>query len=137
MVTDKYEKILKRFEMRYPHFYNKAIDWWATGKISIAIKLSDGTVLDYNDHDNTIRCITTNNEVDEETRTQAFGCNLQKFVDHCGMSKGEIAEQLGITKAMFSRYLHGKTMPSALKAVRLAEIMKCRVEEFFDENYME
>ena len=137
MVTDKYERMLKRFELRYPHFYNKAIDWWASGRISIAIKLSDGSILDYNDMDNTIRWVRSNDCSDDESRRRAFGCNLQKFVMHSDMSKGEIAEKLGITKAMFSRYLHGKTMPSFDKGMQLAKLMKCSAEELFDENYME
>ena len=137
MVTDKYEKMLKRFELRYPHFYNKAVDWWASGRISIAIKLNDGMILDYNDMDNTIRWVKVDEESTDESRKAAFGCNLQKFVTHCGMSKGDIAEKLGITNTMLSRYLHGKTMPSLDKGVQIANLMKCRVEELFDENYIE
>lgn len=137
MVTDKYEKMLKRFELRYPHFYIKAVDWWASGRISIAVKLSDGSILDYNDVDNTLRWVETIDDSSDEAKRKAFGCNLQKFVTHCGMSKGEIAEKLGITKAMFSRYLHGKTMPSFDKGREIARLMKCSMEEFFDENYMD
>lgn len=137
MVEDKYSKMLKRFELRYPHFYNKVLDWWASGRVSIAIKLTDGTILDYNDVENTIRWIEVGDNATDETRCAAFGCNLQKFITHCGMSKGDIADKLGITKAMLSRYIHGKTMPSALKALQLAKLLGCSVEEFFDENYME
>lgn len=137
MVRDKYEKMLKHFELRYPHFYKEAVDWWASGKISIAVKLKDGTVLDYNDVENTIRLVDISDESTEETRRKAFGCNLQKFVTHCGMTKGEIAEKLGISNTMLSRYLHGKTMPSFDKGLQIARLMKCSMEEFFDENYMD
>ena len=137
MVTDKYEKMLKRFELHYPHFYSEAVDWWASGRISIAIKLSDGTILDYNDVDNTIRWVKYDDNSDEESRRNAFGCNLQKYVMYCGMSKGDVAEKLGISKTMLSRYLHGKTMPSLDKGLQIANLMKCTVEELFDETYME
>lgn len=137
MVTDKYEKMLKRFELRHPHFYDRAVDWWASGRISIGIRLSDGDILDYNDMDNTVRWVKVGEAVTDESRRASFGANLQKFVTHCGMSKGEIAENLGITKAMLSRYLHGKTMPSLDKGVQIANLMRCSVEELFDENYID
>lgn len=137
MVEDKYAKMLKRFELRYPHFYTTAIDWWASGRISIAVKLSDGSVLDYNDVDNTIRWVEYDENMTDENRRASFGCNLQKLVTHCGMSKGDIAEKLGISKTMLSRYLHGKTMPSLDKGLQIANLMKCSVEELFDENFME
>lgn len=136
MVLDKYEKLLKNFEYRYPYYYEDAIDWWASGRISIAIQLRDGTILDYNDAENTIRLVKCGEDADDESKRMAFGCNLQKFIIHSGMSKSEIAEKLGITQTMLSRYIHGKTMPSVDKAYQIAKLMGYSVEEFFDENYM-
>ena len=137
MVIDKYEQILKRFELRHPHFYEQAIDWWASGRLTIAFKLNDGSIIDYNDLEDTIRWVNVNDNADEETRRKAFGHNLQKFITVCGMSKGEIAERLGITNTMLSRYIHGKTMPSFDKGRQIAILMGCSMEELFDDNYTE
>ena len=136
MIANKYEKMIKRFESRYPHFYDKAVDWWASGRVSIAIKLDDESVLDYNDFDNTIRWVRVGEDADDEAIRSAFGCNLQKFINNCGMSKEEIAEKLGISRVMLSRYMHGKTMPSIDKGYQIAKLMKCSVEELFDDNYV-
>ena len=136
MVVDKYEKMLKNFEYRYPYFYKDAVDWWASGRISIAIQLRDESILDYNDAENTIRWVKCKEESDDESKRMAFGCNLQKFILYSGMNKTEIAEKLGITQAMLSRYLHGKAIPSVEKAYQLAKLLGYSVEEFFDENYM-
>lgn len=137
MVRDKYEQILNRFERNHPYFYDQAIDWWASGRVSIALKLKDGSVIDYNDLENTIRWVTVNDDLDEEAIRKAFGNNLRKFIATLGMSKGEIAERLGITSAMLSRYIHGKAMPSFDKGRQIAILVGCTMEELFDENYIE
>jgi DNA-binding XRE family transcriptional regulator len=136
MIRDKYERILMNFERRHPHLYNQAVEWWGSGRISIFVELNDGTVIDYNDIDNTIRWVTVGGDIDDETKCKAFGHNLQKFVMVSGMSKGEIAEKLGITNAMLSRYLHGKSMPSFDKGRQIANLMGCMMEELFDESYL-
>ena len=138
MVRDKYEQILDRFESRYPYFYEQAIDWWSSGRVSIGVRLSDNTVIDYDDINNTIRYVNLNeDDVDDEARRRAFGCNLHKFIITSGMTKGEVAERLGITNAMLSRYLYGKAMPSFDKGRQIAKLMGCAMEELFDETYVE
>lgn len=138
MVKDKYQKILEQFEQYYPSLYEQTVDWWASGRIFITVRLSDGDMFEYNPMDNSIRRIhATNYEGDEESRRKEFGSNLEKMLSLSGMSKGEIAEKLGITNAMLSRYLRGTSMPSADKACQIANIVGCRVEEFFDNTYME
>lgn len=137
MVKDKYEQILTRFERNHPYIYDQAVDWWASGRVSIALKLEDGTVVDYNDLENTVRWVTINENFDEESKRRAFGHNLQKFIILRGLSKSDIAENLGITNAMLSRYIHGKAMPSFDKGRDIAILMGCSMEELFDETYME
>ena len=139
MITrNKYDSVLNQFEINYPHFFERAVDWWATGKSSIAIKLDNGEIIDYDRIKNTIIWIRTDNpEVDEETRRKAFGRNLEKRIPLTGMSKGDISEKLGITNAMLSRYLRGNSIPSVDKAYQLARIIGCRVDELFDDNYIE
>lgn len=137
MITDKYEKILRRFKLYYPDYYNNAIDWWGSGRSSIGVKLMNSEMIEYDDMDNTIRWIKIGADADPEYRKRAFGYNLQKIIPSCGMSNNEIAEKLGITNAMLSRYLHGKTMPSFDKAFQLSRIIGCTMEELMDDSYLE
>ena len=138
MIKDKYEKLLSQFEICYPDFYRQAIDWWASGRMSIGVKLSNGDILDYDSVENTIRWVRTlNDEMDEDRRRLAFSRNLQKMIPFTGLSKGELAERLGITNAMLSRYLKGTNVPSVDKAYQIARFVGCTVDELFDETYME
>lgn len=137
VIKDKYEKILEQFELYYPNFYSQAVDWWASGRMSIGIKLRNGEVLDYDHMENSIRWIRYDNRLDdEEFRRKTFSHNLQKMIPFTGMSKGEIAERLGITNAMLSRYITGKSIPSVDKAYQLARLLGCTTDELFDDNYM-
>lgn len=135
MIRDKYEKVLKQFELYYPTVYNQAVDWWASGRMSISVKLNDGNIFEYNYVENTIRRIRNDSDIDETSMTKSFGKNLQKQIPFSGMSHGQLAEKLGITNAMLSRYIHGNSAPSAVKAFRIAKALGCTVDELFDGTY--
>ena len=138
MIKDKYARILEQFERYYPNFYNQAVDWWASGRASIGVKLRNGERLDYNHLDNSVRWVHYNDrDIDDETRRKTFGHNLEKMIPFTGLSKGEIAERLGITNAMLSRYLKGTSMPSVDKAHQIAMLIGCSTDELFDDTYAE
>lgn len=137
MVRDKYEQILNQFQLYYPSLYTQTIDWWATGPMSITVKLKDKSRFEYNYMDNTIRAIKTEATSNDDVIAKSFGYNLQKFIPLSGKTQNEIAQTLGITNAMLSRYVHGTSMPSAGKAFRLAKILGCSVDELFDNTYEE
>lgn len=136
MREDKYEKILDQFKQYYPYLYEQAVDWWASGRMFISVLLEDRTAYEFNPMDNSIRRIrVSNDDLDEEKLRKEFGANLEKLIPLSGMSKGELATKLGITNAMLSRYLRGTSMPSADRALQIANIIGCRVEELFDSTY--
>lgn len=138
IVINKYEGVLIQFKRSYPEFFEHAVDWWASGRMSVSVKMDNGEILNYDRLTDSISWIRTGDEeVDEEIRRKAFGRNLEKRIVFTGLSKGDIAEKLGITNAMLSRYLRGKSLPSVDKAYQLAQLVGCRVDELFDDNYIE
>lgn len=134
MLQNKYETVLRKFEMYYPRYYAQAVDWWGSGRMSIMVRLEDGTVYDYDPMDNSIRLIS-NYSSNENSMRKAFGINLQKMIPFSGLTKGELAEQAGITSAMLSRYIKGTSTPNVVIARRLANILGCSVDELFDNTY--
>lgn len=138
MLTDKYGKILKQFELHYPELYSQAENWWASGRMSITVKLQDGSMFEYDWLDNSIRHVRTKNgSHDDEVLRKEFSANLEKMIPYSGLTKSELAKKLGITNAMLSRYLRGTSMPSVDKAYKIARAIGCRVDELFDDTYME
>ena len=52
------------------------------------------------------------------------------------MSLNELSEKVGVSNVMMSRYIQGKSVPSAIVANRIARALGCRLNELFDETYM-
>lgn len=138
MLKDKYQKILEQFEIYYPSLYEQTVDWWASGRMFISVKIRDGNMFEFNPMDNSIRRIRTKEYIEDETvRRKAFGSNLEKMVPLSGLTKSELAEKLGITNAMMSRYIRGTSMPSVDKAFQIANAIGCKIEELFDGTYID
>lgn len=134
MVRNKYDEIIKKFEMGYSHFFNKTVDWWPSGKFGITAKLNDGGLMEYNYLDNTIRFVDNDKSPeDSEWLKKEIGRNISKFMDGSGMSQGEIAEKCGITPAMLSRYIHGTSMPGVDKLYVIARVLGCRLSDLTGE----
>lgn len=136
MIRDKYERTLKQFENYYPSLYQRTVDWWANGRISIAVKLDDGTIYDYDPVDDSLRRTCDKPFADDDILRKAFGSNLQKMIPFSGLSKGELAEKAGITNAMLSRYIRGNSTPSVVIASKIANALNCSLDELFDHTYM-
>lgn len=136
MIRDKYERILKQFEMYYPRYYERAVDWWGSGRMSIMVKLDDGDIYDYDPMDDSIRLVANHECVDnEDVIRKSFGTNLQKMIPFTGLSKGELAEKIGVTNAMLSRYIRGNSAPNIIVARRLASVLGCTLDEMFDKTH--
>jgi transcriptional regulator with XRE-family HTH domain len=66
-----------------------------------------------------------------------IGHNLQKIISSRCISQAVIAERVGITPAMLSRYIHGTSMPGIDKLYSLASVLGCRVVDILGEAYGE
>lgn len=138
LVRDKYEQILQDYEMCHPYFYEQTVDWWASGKMTIAVELKNGNLYEFDNLDKTLRCLRSKNcNVDEDILNREFGANVRKNIPLTGKTQKELCEEIGITNAMLSRYIHGNSAPSAAKAYKIAKAIGCTMDELFDETYMD
>ena len=138
MIKDKYEKTLKQFEMYYPTLWERAIDWRPSGGMSVAVKLKDGAVYDYDPMDNSIRqvAVGTEYEDNDELVRKEFGANLQKMIPYTGLSKMEFAEKIGISNVMLCKYIRGNSSPSVVIARKIAKTLGCTIDELFNDGSM-
>ena len=58
-----------------------------------------------------------------------FGSKLQAAIRASGYSQSEVAEKLGITEAMLSRYIHGISIPSTYRTCQLADVVGCDIRD--------
>lgn len=136
MIKEKFDKMLERFEYYYPYWYKDLVDWWPSGRTSITVKLEDGTLLDFNSFDDSVKNIQPNNYAkDVETLRKDIGYNIKKIIQTRGIAQSDIAKMCGITEAMLSRYIHGTSLPSIDKVHTLASVLGCRVIDILGESY--
>ena len=64
-----------------------------------------------------------------------FGCNLQRVLHRKGISQGTLANKLGSTEAMISRYIHGSAVPSVYKVSQMVDIIGCDISDLIKTNY--
>ena len=64
-----------------------------------------------------------------------FGTNLQRILHRKGISQGVLANELGTTEAMISRYVHGVAVPSVYKVCQMADIIGCDISELIKIDY--
>lgn len=139
MVKDKYTNTINQFELYYPSLAARTVDWWASGRISIIVKLEDDSMYDYDPMDNSIRQIyncDVDEHADEEFVRKGFGNNLQKMLPFSGMNKSDLAAKVGISTVMLSKYIHGKGTPSVIVARKIAKALGCTVDDLFDDTYI-
>lgn len=135
-MTDKYERTLKQFKLYYPSFYERTIDWWASGRMAITVKLDDGTLFEYDPIDESLRQIADDQSDDETVIRKAFGNNIQKMLPFSGMNQGELADKVGVSRVMMSNYIRGKSIPNVIIARKIARALGCDINELFDDTYM-
>lgn len=138
MLDNKYDQLFRDFGLQHPQFYEQTVDWCPSGQFSIFVKLENGKCYDYDRMDGSLRRVRSKDDAfDDDILTKELGANLRKNIPLTGKTQMELCEELGITRAMMSRYICGKATPSATKLYRIAKAIGCTMEELFDENYMD
>ena len=136
MLQNKYDRILEQFRTYYPDLYDQAVDWWPSGRMHISVKTDDGLIFEYASLDNTIRRVKASDySNDPESLKRGVGRNLQKVMMTRTMSQSQLAEKIGVTQAMLSRYIHGTSMPGLDKLYSIASVLGCRVADLLDDTY--
>ena len=136
MMQNKYDRMLDQFRTYYPDLYDQAVDWWPSGRMHISIKTDDRLIFEYSSLDNTIRRVKVSDySNDPDALKKGLGRNLQKVMLTRTMSQSQLAEKIGVTQAMLSRYIHGTSMPGLDKLYNIASVLGCRVADLLDDTY--
>jgi ribosome-binding protein aMBF1 (putative translation factor) len=114
-----------------------------SGRFSILVTLDDGVKMEFSNLDKTIRNVSklydksnaaTN---DEDFWRKEFGRKLRRFIAEGGMNQEQLADKIGISRQMLSRYVRGTSTPSGFTLSRLAEILKCDIRDLTTFGYLD
>lgn len=69
---------------------------------------------------------------DEATWNIKFGDKIRRMLHIRNMTQGQLADKLGISEVVLSRYITGARKPSPYLVSRIASILECDINCLFD-----
>lgn len=72
------------------------------------------------------------NEIDETLLKEYFGRQLTRFLEANGRTQKELADRLGVSKQIVSKWCHGTRIPRMNKIQTIAEFLNCTVTDLID-----
>lgn len=57
--------------------------------------------------------------------------NINCWIERRGYKKKWIAEQMGVSQEVLSRWINNRSMPSVKNLFKLAEILNCKVDDLY------
>lgn len=61
-----------------------------------------------------------------------FGDNLRGIIDEYGITQSGLAEDIGVSEATISNYIHKKKMPSIKTIINMAYVLDMDINELID-----
>lgn len=139
-----YEHIIDGYKTWYPNLFSQTVECRPSGRSSILVTLNDGSKLEYDSRDNTIRDVTKYfsreddaGSIDEISWRKEFGRKLYRAIQDKGINQEMLADTIGISRQMISRYVRGNSTPSGYILSRLTEVLGCDVRELTKFGYID
>ena len=74
-------------------------------------------------------------DLTEEQEMKEFSNRLRSLMGRKRIGQQELAECVGTSQVMISRYVRGETIPSVLMARKIAKTLGYSLDDFFDRDY--
>lgn len=136
---DYYEETLGDFRKRYQYLYKYMESWEPFNNREIIVKLEDGRAYSYDGISRALRGVKLIDDIseftDEEWR-KGFSDLLSKQIRRSAMTRGELADRIGISSVMMSRYSTGKSAPTPQMMQKLARALDCSVDDLCPNGFV-
>lgn len=73
--------------------------------------------------------------VTEEQEKRELARRMRVLMFRARITQEELAQELNMTQAIISRYVSGKTIPSALVLRKIAKALNCSMDDFFYRDF--
>ncbi len=130
--------IYEEFTNQYTDIAENVVNWYPSGQSEITIKLKDGRYCVYDFmHKYNLR-IRQKNDIDsqdsnneEEWRTK-LSKNLRRKLYNTATNQDMLAMKTGISEHTISKYVRGKSTPTAYNLYKIARALNCSVTELME-----
>lgn len=118
------------FNLYYPHYASKAVEYRDLGHNELLVKLEDGRVITYYDPlHSTMRLPDHVEDIDEEMYKRLFKFKINTILFTKGLTQSDIAERTGIPQSLISNYVTGDKIPSFYRLYKIANALGCSVKD--------
>ena len=128
--------VFDQFSDDYPDLFFRCEDWYPSAQLEIVICLDNGEKYTYDFITRHISSLDDRlDEMDEEGYRILFGKNLRKRILRAHITQEELADRIGISQSILSRYLNGKALPNPFIIRNMSRVLQCSVGELVELSY--
>lgn len=125
----EHEFEIKGFLFNYPMYANKVVDWYRNNYGELVVKLDNGTILQYDMYNETLRELRPDDyEWSEREYRREFGRRLSRVMLHKRVTQIELSQRTGIAQTTISKYITGKATPSSYNFRKIIKALNCSVD---------
>lgn len=122
------------FETHYPRQAAMVTECYQSGLWELTLYLKDGTRYIYNHRFDTIRALLKADACGyaEDVWSNEFASRLKFRMKENGMNQKTLADRIGVSQALISKYITGKAIPNSYQLSKIARVLGCSVSELID-----
>lgn len=139
MSTYEPKTLIEDFNLRFPWLYRNIESWEERRPGEILIHMNNNKLILYDNLNHfpyEIRFFDKISELSEVEWREGFSRRLAKMIRVNYILKEDLAERVGVSPVMISRYLSKSATPSSFVLAKLAEELKCSTEDFMPKEFV-
>ena len=119
------------FSKYFPSIARDAVRWEMYGPYELVVELRDGSIVAYNDMDNSLRNLPQNSlDMTSDECKKEFGIRLYNMLKYKSMTQQQLSEATGIQQSLISNYINGSVLPSFFAIDKIAKALNCSTDDF-------
>lgn len=131
-----YDYIFRNYIEFYGSPNDEIVKWEPLGRHDIVVYFADGSKAFYDDISGAVYNVHKRTEkrefIDDDIYARRFCWKLNVVLNASGLTRDEISQRTGISKAALSNYFSGRRIPSGDKLHKLAKVLKCPVQDLLN-----
>lgn len=68
--------------------------------------------------------------MNENELLKIFSKNLKRLMEEENMFQEDLANEIGVSREMISRYMNGHSLPSFITIIKMSEALFCSLDDF-------
>ncbi len=123
------EQLIRNFSVYYPQEAERTIAYYYNKQIhELIFVLDNNRVGYYDENENLVHYIFNNrNSISNDEYKKEFGRRLSKLIWY-KTTQGDLSRVTGLTQGMISHYITGRSVPTLINIIKIANALDCPVD---------